>query len=936
MKLIALMTLLLPALLLSAGDPLFEANRTAWQIWLPAKAAPAEQYAAEELQAALRKISGVEFQLTQSEKPGASGNIVIASLDSYPELPAALKLKAGDTEELAVYTLDGNLYLCGNNPRGALYAVYSFLQNELGVRWFWPGDDGEFIVQQSSYALPTLAYNAKPGFRFREMTPCGIHYHVPTEIWMARNFLNGGSRTPEIRDKAGFYRLDGLHTIAVHSKDFDKYPEYFSLINGKRVPEGEAGCWSNPGFTELMIKNHVEMIKTRGLDILNAFPADIVPRCECAECTKNPDPSSRWYDYYYKLIQEIKKECPDTMFAGIAYQEYRAVPTSEVKGLEYVEYCQYNRCYVHKLDNPECTFNQKSMEELKRWQAKAPMGIYGYEFDVFVPEMYVPFWNMLADEMKIFRDMKLVRMKTELGVGDLNLPRTEVRQLIWRLPNYIYARLLWNPDENIDALLADFCKYVYGPAAEPMLAYHKMMAASWDGMKIHLSYFLTPPLGTSKHFLNAELIKSAQEKFAAAEAAVQGDANTRFRAEVALDKSQFGQWEKLYQLSRDNAATATLPLLSDDPQNFARLGALPMKSANGTALPTQSRMFWSKDALHIQVICTEPDMAKLKKGASGVRDVALWADDNIEIFLDPANGLPYRHFAANPSGGTYDALGNDKNWDPAWQAQTTLEADRWITNIRIPFASLEVTPKDGDQWQIIVIRNSKPEASGYPFPAYHDMSGSATLYFSTNNKPEYRLSWISTPALAEGRRFEGSKNNFLKSGWQIQNAIGPEGAAKLDLSDSKLIVIENYQNQLPLEFYRDKLIPAVKNGAVVVFSCYFWVHELEKQFNDPTYKVGFIEKPHPVRKATYISPDSFATTPHNMKDALGHTPSGVFEPAFPDKWVKLACQKLADETEKPYIMARPLGKGMVVLAGDIGGNVKLFENLFEYNKAIKR
>lgn len=122
-----------------AGDTLFQNGKTEWKIGISPKAAPAEQYAAQELQTALQKISGAEFPILKSETFPDGNTIIIGSPDSTPQIREkadALKLKKGNTEELAVYTLGGNLYLAGNNPRGALYAVYSFLQNQLGVRWF--------------------------------------------------------------------------------------------------------------------------------------------------------------------------------------------------------------------------------------------------------------------------------------------------------------------------------------------------------------------------------------------------------------------------------------------------------------------------------------------------------------------------------------------------------------------------------------------------------------------------------------------------------------------------------------------------------------------------------------------------------------------------------------------------------------------------------
>lgn len=921
---------------------LFQNGKTDWKIYLAGNVGEVEKYAASELQQALKKISGADIQITNQVDSEEKNLVIIGSLENSQHIrdkAVSLSLSQDIVEQLAVYNLDNNLYLAGNQPRAALYAVYYFLQKELGVRWFWPGDDGEFIAKRDSYTPTNLTYNYKPAFRFREMTPCGMHYHVPTEIWLARNFMNGGSRTPAVREKAGFYSLDGQHWVALNKKDFEKYPEYFSLINNQRVPEGSAGCWSNPGFTKIMVDKHIKVINDRKLEIVNTFPADITQRCECEECTVNPDPSSRWFNYYTKLIKEIKKTCPTTMFAGIAYQEYRSVPTENVEGLEYVEYCQYNRCYVHKFDDPTCVLNKKSLEELERWQEKAPMGIYGYEFDVFKPSMYLPFWNMLAEEMKVFKEKKLVRMKTELSVRhSKDLEREEIPQQKMRLANYLYAQLCWNPDADVDILLQDWCNVVYGPGADAMLQYHRAMAKSWDNMKIHLTYFGANPGGAAKNLLNDELISFAKKQFGIARTKVaQAPANVeteRFNAEIDLEESFFENWEKTFRLAAENSKLLILPLLTADNE-FHNLANFPMQSKENKHHPTDLKMYWSTSALHIQVTCQEPDMKNLRYGKKG-KDINLWSDDSIEIFLDFNDSSAYRQLAVNPNGGKYDAIGNDKSWNPEWLSTTELLDDAWIMNITLPFAALEKFPKADDQWKITIIRNSKPTACGFPAPAHKDLSQAATIHFSSNNNPDFRLSWLSSPALADGKRFERLSTSFHKAGWQTQNVIGAKNADSLDFNNSKVIVVENYQNRIDLDFYKKQLIPAIKKGAIVIYSCYFWTDKLQEEFADPSFEIKFVENASRVRKPSWIFSEGFIDTPNDMTKTLQHTPSGNFIAAYPEKWQELARQKNKDGEDQAFILARPLGLGMVVVAGDIVQSPKLLENILIFNKTIKR
>ena len=375
-------------------------------------------------------------------------------------------------------------------------------------------------------------------------------------------------------------------------------------------------------------------------------------------------------------------------FGGIAYQEYRAVPETTVRDLEYVQHCQYSRCYVHKLDNPDCALNHKTMDELNRWREKAPMGIYGYEFDVFNTPMYLPFWHMLQDEIKVFRDLGIVYMKTELGVRyPRGAARADIKQQAHRLSNYLYAQLLWNPDADLDGLLADWCQHVYGPAAPHLLDYHRAMAAAWDAMTIHLTYFGAKPDGTAKALLNDDLVKQRRCLPTPGKSSATSSQNSRWLEEVDLEAALFDKWEKVYRISKDNAVTACLPRLDGD-NRFDEVARLPMRSKKGEHLPAVTKMYWNDEALNLQVDCLGlPDLTALPTDFND-HDRGGWGPDNVEIFLSDHQVSPFWQIAANPAGVIYDAIGADKSWNPALDAKTELIPDGWRLKLKIPFASL--------------------------------------------------------------------------------------------------------------------------------------------------------------------------------------------------------------------------------------------------------
>ena len=270
-----------------ANEPFFDGGRTEWKIYLSPQADPTETFAAEELSNALRKISGARFEVIASGEVPQRRAIIIGDLKN-PEVQsraAALKLAPGKVEQIAVYTLDGRLYLAGNQPRGALYAVYRFLQHELGVRWLWPGPEGEFMPAKKTWSLPELKFNYQPPFAYRGFHLCGDWRDVELfREWMARNFINiHRHAAPPQEKRRGFYSMWSSHNVVLPESLFEDHPEYFAEIGGKRYKSNI--CFSNPEVDRLVAAATADYVRKRPfLDILSVFPSDNQDYCRCARC----------------------------------------------------------------------------------------------------------------------------------------------------------------------------------------------------------------------------------------------------------------------------------------------------------------------------------------------------------------------------------------------------------------------------------------------------------------------------------------------------------------------------------------------------------------------------------------------------------------------------------------------------------------------------
>ena len=938
-----------------AAAPLFQNRKSTWQIILPSKTDSTLNFAAQELQTHLQKISGATLPVKRSKTIPKSGAIIIATPGLF-NLPAETgKFASGKegNDSLRVKTVNGNLYLTGNVSRGALYAVYTFLKDVMGVRWSFAGADGEYIPKKSSFTLPPLDIHETAQFKYRGFHLCGKHYDKDMELWMARNKINIMRSDPIGRHKwrkewnnhriaQGFHMMFATHNVAIRDrKIFAEKPYLFAELKGNRIIDQL--CWSNPEVDKIIIDRFIANCKEYPqVEILNICPADNMNYCRCEKCGQLPV-HELWFKFYNRIISKIKAELPHLKFATLAYQSFRRVPECSLENTAFIEYCMYNRCYVHRID--ECKMNEKPMMEVAQWQRKnIPVLVYGYEFDIFSPSAQMPFYSTISDQMKKFKAANIAGLITEASplnhtskkYANKNLPPKGNQN---KLSLYAYAALLWNPDRPVSDIIKEYSEAVYGPAGGTMSEYAALMDNSWSNMKIHYSYFSNSPASCAEHLLDEEKISRIDALFRKADGEIKAQSkDAKNQRNLDEERKVFNVWKTLFQTFKASKSNMKVLLpKTSKPLDFSDAAVLNKFVSKGKFQQWQVKINYDKDALYLDIDCKENDMSKLQANYSA-HDSRIYNDDCIELFIAVPNDTRgiYRHLVANTNGAKYDsiALGGftfNNAWNPEWTVKTSKYSSGWHMQFTIPFAALDtVMPENGSAWQFSIKRtngNRKDQSnSGYPDASYHDQNSFGLMQFTGTE---------GIVPIALGVPFEKDtpvnelKSVLEESGFKVDVSNKLSDVYKFAPGKAAYVFRYTTRTKYDVSFFQKKILPEVQKGALVLFAGYGNI-PLDQYFNNPNLKVDWVGWKIAVpRKTAEIKPGNWHRKPFDITSRLkrGIAPSTGFLPVVPGVWNELCKIKMRNGNLCSYLMTAKCGKGMIVLcSGNFGfsGGLAIF------------
>lgn len=196
-------------------------------IILQADAPERMQQSARDLQLYIEKISGVKLPLNTDgqDVAGTTLNIGKTATATAADFPDA----GLNPETYAIVQRGDDVYFTGNYPAPTAFAVYSFLESQLGVRWFAPGEDWEYVPQIARAG--TLEVDVKSVVSTPDFSPrvwSGHRYGPEWDQWNLRNKTVQSEKVPRRNFQNNMYR------VFPQSKYAKTHPEYYPLINGKR------------------------------------------------------------------------------------------------------------------------------------------------------------------------------------------------------------------------------------------------------------------------------------------------------------------------------------------------------------------------------------------------------------------------------------------------------------------------------------------------------------------------------------------------------------------------------------------------------------------------------------------------------------------------------------------------------------------------------
>ncbi|TCO87553.1 uncharacterized protein DUF4838 [Chthoniobacter flavus] len=400
---------------------------------------------------------------------------------------------------ILIRTLPNALALLGADTKtpsdsgGSRYAVTTFLDEVLGCRYLWPGDSGLVIPPQDTVKVPALD---------RKFTPVIVERHIRAneygeriQVGLDQLLLDkkawDNARKITTPDWFVWQRMGG--SLGLRAGDgsiipreawtrfLKEHPEWFAMqADGSREPApGEERlrlCKSNPALIDAIVQEKLKELRANPKQSsvsLITHDGGRTGFCLCPAC-KALDPaegrpteiwtydhqlsqvqkmqyvslSDRMFWFNNQIAERVAREFPDVLFCGSAYSCYTAPPL-------HIKLHPHVVLRYAGMDYNSDTERQTGLTEWDGWVKAASMVQYRPNFLLAgrregVPTIYV---HKLAQD---------IRHMAERGLVSTDFDACMQNWSTQGLTYYVLAKLLWDPNLDVDAEIDSYCRSGFG------------------------------------------------------------------------------------------------------------------------------------------------------------------------------------------------------------------------------------------------------------------------------------------------------------------------------------------------------------------------------------------------------------------------------------------------------------------------------------------
>jgi len=465
-------------------------NRSDYRIVIPDDAGETVEKAASELQKYISKISSVNLPVIKNSEANDGtkkievGNNLISNLDE---------------PSVGMYVENNNLVITGGSSESTLYAVYDFLENQAGCRWYSP--DAEKVPSQKTFKIDrSLHYFYTP-----EITTRTVHsrlfYDHPDFAARQKVTINAfpGYVPPA--------RVHTFHLFLPENVYYKKHPEYYALRGNRRLPTQL--CLTNPEVIKL-VTDSVRAYFNRFPDaqVISVSQNDNTLNCQCENCRKVDEEEGSPSGTMIRFVNAVAASFPDKTISTLAYQYTRKPPKTKTADNVLITLCSIE-CDRSAPIEEKCT---DFAEDLMGWK-ELTKNIRIWDYTTQFTNFLAPFPNIetLQPNIRFFRDNNARWIFEQHSYNPSEL---------FELRSYLTAKLLWNPDLDVNEVITDFTNGYYDEGGAFVKKYIDLIHEELQKDSTFFLFLYGDPSQAFHSFLKPELLTQYNEFFNQAEDAV--------------------------------------------------------------------------------------------------------------------------------------------------------------------------------------------------------------------------------------------------------------------------------------------------------------------------------------------------------------------------------------------------------------------------------